>query len=1377
MNRSGLTKYLPFAATLATLLLLPGLALAQSTNADLSSLVPSVGSLSPSFSAATISYKDNVPAGTPSITLTPTAADAGATIKVNGTAVTSGSASGTITLSTGITTVTTVVTAASGATKTYTLKVNLGIVIVSQATGYSDSSKSKIATSHLGTTLLSYDATGVDKLVFAIGTEAGYNNSTIDVTGVTFNGVALTQVVEEHTYLGDRDGGTAEIWVLDSPYQGAGTFTFAFTSGGGGINGAFVSIVGLSGTANGSAGIGATARSFTALGPVNTSITTTAANSLVIAMVENSGNNNASGTPTASSPLTQIANGVYGSQWASVATGYQSVTTAGTTLTPTFSTNTGAAYSIHVVAVAFDPPVPTQYWDVNSNAAGAGGPIATGTWSGTDMNWDQKSDGTDFTSLWSAGSTAVFAAGTDANGIYNVSLQGTQDITGLTFEEGTVTLANGASGALRLTGTTVAANVAAGLTATVAVPVGEDTAGRQLAKVGAGTLILSGDSTYTGTTTVAQGTLDLAGNNSSAIGAMALTGGVTQFESLNSIDGSGVNVTLGSGAALVFGGSFSDSDIPTALGRIVTTSAGVIAADNHASTNFNFSGAGLTAASFGAIGNVSFNGVLTPQGSTYRLGGGGGTLTMANSNAVTGTGKSLAVGGNVVLALANDYDTGTTLNSGTLSVGDDSSLGGGTLTFNGGTLQSADSTAHVLANALAFGGNVTVGGTGNMTFSNTAATALGASRSFTINNPITTFAQSFSGSGFGITKGGNGTLVLSGNNSYTGLTAINAGTVTMSGNNTGTGGITLTAGTLNINNDHALGNSGTFTINGGTIDNTKGGAVNISVAIPITLGANFTYGGSNPLNLGSGAVTNGGGRTVTMNGTNTTLTVGGVMTNTQNNVQTTTSNGVGNTVVLGGYALSSNGTSRIDIMNGTGNFTITGPVTDGGTATASGLTYSGTGTLSLGGTNTYRGATAVSSGTLKLTAGALANTAITASGTGTFAVQPGSTITISAGNTLTAGAGASLNLGGRIFDMTDGFISTFNLVQESTFASTALTVTTGATFKLNLSDAGADLLAVTKSAAVSGTVNVTLDTTGASSLTPGIYNLITAASGLTTSSPTWQFTGGGTTKTVTVGLASYDLTLNASDTAISVTVANSGPRPVDHFDISAISSPQTTGIPITGITISAKDSSNNFTAGFTGTVTFGGTGGFSGISANFTAGALTGVSVTPTVGGSNLTLTVDDGAGHTGTTTIATIQTQYQIWSGGATFAADANNDGIANGMAWLLGASDPSANAAGLLPVPTDSGGNLVLTFDCQSAANRGPAVLKLQYSNDLGVTSLWSGHEAVVPGTAGTSDVAGVHFVATTNGSLIHIVATIPASAASGNGNLFGRLSATEN
>jgi Bacterial Ig-like domain len=135
----------------------------------------------------------------------------------------------------------------------------------------------------------------------------------------------------------------------------------------------------------------------------------------------------------------------------------------------------------------------------------------------------------------------------------------------------------------------------------------------------------------------------------------------------------------------------------------------------------------------------------------------------------------------------------------------------------------------------------------------------------------------------------------------------------------------------------------------------------------------------------------------------------------------------------------------------------------------------------------------------------------------------------------------------------------------------------------------------------------------------------------------------------------------------------------------------------------------------------------------------------------------------------------YATWSGGAAFDADSNNDGVPNGMAWVLGAAGTSANATALLPQPSNDGGKLVLSFTCMKAAKRDGAVLKLQYSNDLGQADPWTSHEALVPDADGTD--GGVFFdtTADTNPDLIRVRAEIPASAASPAGKLFGRLHAT--
>lgn len=208
------------------------------------------------------------------------------------------------------------------------------------------------------------------------------------------------------------------------------------------------------------------------------------------------------------------------------------------------------------------------------------------------------------------------------------------------------------------------------------------------------------------------------------------------------------------------------------------------------------------------------------------------------------------------------------------------------------------------------------------------------------------------------------------------------------------------------------------------------------------------------------------------------------------------------------------------------------------------------------------------------------------------------------------------------------------------------------------------------------------------------------------------------------------------DTTITV---NAPVAAVDHFAISAIGSPQTVGTAITGITITAQDVSNATATGFTGTVTFGGTGGFSGTSASFVAGVLSGVSVTPTVAGSNLTLTVDDDGGPSiGSTTIVTVQTVFTAWSGGAGANLDTNGDGVKNGAAWALNAASPNVNAIGLLPSISNTDPNFfIFTFNRSDAANADAnTAITVEYGNDLigWTTAVHDGTDVVITVTPGS-------------------------------------------
>ena len=167
------------------------------------------------------------------------------------------------------------------------------------------------------------------------------------------------------------------------------------------------------------------------------------------------------------------------------------------------------------------------------------------------------------------------------------------------------------------------------------------------------------------------------------------------------------------------------------------------------------------------------------------------------------------------------------------------------------------------------------------------------------------------------------------------LSKTSTGIQTLSGANTHSGGTSASGGTLNINNASALG-TGTLTINGGNIDNSSAASLTLTPNNAQAWNNDFTFIGSKSLNLGAGAVTMGGGRTVTV--LTNTLSVGGV-------------------------------------ISGSGF----------------GLTKSGAGMLVLSGANTYSGATAVNGGALIVNSpGSLAsgsavtvNTGATFGGSGT----------------------------------------------------------------------------------------------------------------------------------------------------------------------------------------------------------------------------------------------------------------------------------------------------------------------------------------------------------------------------------------------------------
>ncbi len=204
---------------------LPVTAVVENNNANLSALTLSAGMLTPTFVSATTSYTAIVDNSVSSLTLTPTVANAFATITVAGTAVASGTASGSVDLDEGPNAIDVVVTATDGSTtQTYT-------VTVTRAAPGAASSVATLSGLTLsgGATLnpvfapatLSYAAdvaaSVVDIMVTPTATDAA---ATIAVNGTAVNSGAAS------TAIALTAGGATPITVLVTAEDGSTTQTY-----------------------------------------------------------------------------------------------------------------------------------------------------------------------------------------------------------------------------------------------------------------------------------------------------------------------------------------------------------------------------------------------------------------------------------------------------------------------------------------------------------------------------------------------------------------------------------------------------------------------------------------------------------------------------------------------------------------------------------------------------------------------------------------------------------------------------------------------------------------------------------------------------------------------------------------------------------------------------------------------------------------------------------------------------------------------------------------------------------------------------------------------------------------------------------------------
>lgn len=501
-------------------------------------------------------------------------------------------------------------------------------------------------------------------------------------------------------------------------------------------------------------------------------------------------------------------------------------------------------------------------------------------------------------------------------------------------------------------------------------------------------------------------------------------------------------------------------------------------------------GSVLTATGSMIIGGQSADGsttTLTVAGGNVNISGSSLSLILANVNSTTGnysntvltlssgniTNNSVAGGlrfGGSAATAANNTNVNGTLNldGGVLTVGrlheaDNivSTNYNSTLNLNGGTLRVLSTTTNG-ASFLRNLNTATVRANGAIIDTNGVATTIGQALLAEMSGNVST--------GGGLTKVGNGTLTLTGNNTYTGNTTVSGGTLaitapysaitttTVAGGarlriNSGATPSTLPAITLQEGSGLEL-NLGSY--NASTLGSASFASLNATGNYTLTLtGTNIPVGNytfaAYSAKAGPGSASLGTlppGVTATLNDTGLALVLNVLTPQVPNYIwastsgtwDTTTSNWNLGAYTEGGVVTFPNLTGdnvitlsaprspfSVEFQNtGTNTYRIEGSAIAGNAT----LTKSGTGTVTLASANTYAGATSLNAGLVLVTAdGALGSV------TGNTVVASGASLGLDGG--VTYSTAEPLTLSGSGYTTAVGFIAaTRGAIQAVTGACT-----------------------------------------------------------------------------------------------------------------------------------------------------------------------------------------------------------------------------------------------------------------------------------------------------------------------------------------------------